>query len=154
MTDLLVPLYGLPSVTDQTEGPRVRVAMAYEREQVVAYVRDTWNERWASEVACAFSSHPIRCHIAVANGKMCGFACHDTTFRGFFGPMGVTPDAQGAGIGRKLLLEALRAMRSRGYVYAVIGNVEEALGFYVKTVGASPISGSRPGAYEFDLESS
>src|SRR5690606_16880153 len=97
---------------------------------------------------------PIRCHIAVANGKMCGFACHDTTFRGFFGPMGVTPDAQGAGIGRKLLLEALRAMRSRGYVYAVIGNVEEALGFYVKTVGASPISGSRPGAYEFDLESS
>jgi GNAT superfamily N-acetyltransferase len=68
--------------------------------------------------------------------------------------MGVTPAQQGAGLGRRLLLESLYAMRSLGYVYAVIGNVEEALGFYVKTVGASPIEDSRPGAYEFDLKRS
>jgi GNAT superfamily N-acetyltransferase len=152
MPDLLAKLYDLPTLSPGEDTPRVRRAMAYERSAVVRYVEESWNARWASETEIAFSGQPIRCLIAIDGGRIYGFACYDSTFRGFFGPMGVSPENQAAGTGRRLLVSALSAMREAGYAYAIIGAVGEALGFYEKAVGATVIAGSSPGPYEYDLK--
>ena len=79
---------------------------------------------------------------------MLGFACHDTTAPGFFGPTGTAETARGRGIGAALLASTLQAMRMDGYAYAIIGGVgEHVRGFYEKTVGAVVIDGSTPGIY-------
>jgi len=38
-------------------------------------------------------------------------------------------------------------MQNDGYGYAIIGWVDDALGFYEKAVGATIIEGSKPGIY-------
>jgi predicted N-acetyltransferase YhbS len=58
----------------------------------------------------------------------------------------VDEKARGTGLGKALLLAALRAMAADGYAYAVIGGAGP-VDFYVKTVGAIPIEGSEPGLY-------
>jgi predicted N-acetyltransferase YhbS len=89
---------------------------------------------------------PIACFIAVREGSILGFACHDATARNFFGPEAVAEAERGRGIGRALLLAALHAQREQGYAYSIIGGVGPA-DFYAKTVGAIPITGSTPGIY-------
>lgn len=151
MTDLLVKLYDLPEVLPAAERLRseavtVRPAMAYEKHQAVAWVRQTFGEGWASECEVAFGNCPRSCFIATAQGRILGFACYDATCRGFFGPLGVAEEARGAGIGKLLLLVCLQAMAAAGYAYAVVGGVEVPE-FYVKAVGATEIPGSAPGIY-------
>lgn len=151
MTDLLVPLYRSWDVEwaappPAPEGVRVRPAMAYEKHRIVAWVRDGFGEGWASEADVAFGNRPISCFVATVDGNLQGFACYDATCRGFFGPLGVAEGARKRGIGRALLLAALRAMACAGYAYAVVGGVD-APGFYVEAVGAVEIPGSTPGIY-------
>ena len=77
--------------------------------------------------------------------KLVGFACYDTSARGFFGPTGVDETARGGGIGHALLLASLLDMRAQGYGYAIVGDVGP-VDFYVRAVGATPIA-------DFDLAS-
>ncbi len=149
MPDLLVKLYELPDISPgidklQKEGINVRRAMAYEKHQVVEWVKDNFNSRWASECDVAFSNHPISCFIATENKVIAGFSCYDCTAKDFFGPMGVAENIRNRGIGRALLLTALEAMSEIGYAYAIIGNANS-IEFYEKTVGAIEIPGSSPG---------
>jgi len=151
MPDMLVKLYDLPEVKPHIEklrkgGVVIRVAMAYEKYQVVDWVRNTFGVGWAGETDVTFSNHPISCFIATENGKIMGFACYDSTCRDFFGPVGVAEQARGRGIGRALFLSCLHAMASNGYAYAIIGSVGP-VEFYAKTVGAVEIEGSSPGIY-------
>jgi predicted N-acetyltransferase YhbS len=81
-----------------------------------------------------------------------GFACHDTTYKNFFGPTGVDESQRGRGLGKALLLACLHAMAAQGYGYAIIGGVGPAE-FYAKTVGAVEIEGSTPGIYKGVLNS-
>jgi GNAT superfamily N-acetyltransferase len=91
---------------------------------------------------------PPTCHIATFDSKIVGFACHDATAKGYFGPTGISPAVRGIGIGAALLIASLRAMQEAGYAYAVIGGVGvDAQGFYQKVVGAVEIAGSEPGIY-------
>jgi len=101
---------------------------------------------WVSECEVAFARQPISCFIAIENGQLAGFACHDATCRDFFGPTGVSPSHRGRGIGRALLLACLHAMAGQGYAYAIIGGVGP-VEFYAKSVGAVLIEGSEPGIY-------
>lgn len=125
--------------------------MAYEREEVVQFVREQFHGRWSSEAAAAFSSHPIRCFLAIEGGKITGFSCYDCTFRGFLGPMGVTSEKRGRGLGEALLVEALCGLKELGHAYGIIGDVGEARAFYEKTVRACVIEGSEPGPYCYEL---
>ncbi|MDT8286229.1 MAG: GNAT family N-acetyltransferase, partial [Elusimicrobiales bacterium] len=75
-----------------------------------------------------------------------GFACYDSTLKGFFGPIGVDPGSHKKGLGKALLLRALEAMRDAGYGYAVIGWAGPA-DFFKKNAGAVAIEGSEPGVY-------
>ena len=74
------------------------------------------------------------------------FGLYDVTARGFLGPMGVGEEARKSGVGRVLLVSALRGLRDMGHAYGIIGGVGPA-DFYARTVGAVPIEGSSPGIY-------
>jgi ribosomal protein S18 acetylase RimI-like enzyme len=152
MTDLLVKLYDLPDRTELTASlarmdTTVRRAMANERKQVVGWVGQIFGDGWASECQVSFARQPIACMVAVSGGCLAGFACHDSTCRNFFGPIGVDPGCRRKGVGKALLLAALQAMAHCGYAYAIIGGVGP-MAFFEKCVGAFPIPGSTPGIYQ------
>lgn len=146
MGDLLVKLYDLPH-RENPEGILIKRPLAPEKRTVVSWVERHFGERWASEVEMAFSGHPITCFVALTpTRELVGFACYDTSFRGFFGPTGVEESSRGAGIGSALLLRSLEAMREAGYAYAIIG-YSGADEYYGRIVGAVPIPDSEPGPY-------
>jgi hypothetical protein len=152
--DMLVKLYRLPDVyqlqqTQDLLGTRVRRAMAYEKDTVLKWVEQCFGNAapgWKSEADLAFSHSPIACHIAVQDGIIVGFVCHEVTSRNFLGPIGVSTEKRGNGIGKLLLITALEALRAKGYAYAVIGQAGEPE-FFRKTAGAIEIPDSQPGCY-------
>ena len=144
-------LYELPDTKSNLKvsvsgGVHYRRAMAYEKHQVINWVREHFGPGWASECDVAFSNHPISCHIATENGVILGFVCYDSTSRGMFGPVGVLESARGQGIGRKLLLSGLQAMKAAGYAYAIIGGVGS-VEFYRRVANVIKIPDSTPGIY-------
>jgi len=155
--DMLVKLYDLPDSRASFErmlrlGITVRRALAPEKHKVAAWVRENFAEGWASEAEVAFGRQPVCCFIAVQDGGIVGFACHDATCRDFFGPTGVEPKARRNGVGTALLFACLEDMKQQGFGYAIIGGVGP-VDYYSKTVGAVPIEGSEPGIYRGLLDS-
>ena len=149
--DMLVKLYALPDSQASYDrlrqaGITLRRALAPEKHKVIAWVRKNFSEAWASEAEVAFSRQPVTCFIAIQQKNILGFACHDATCPNFFGPTGVEPRAQNAGIGKALLFACLEDMKHQGFGYAIIGGVGPAE-FYAKAVGAVAIEGSEPGVY-------
>lgn len=157
MPDMLVKLYELPPLepalaTATAHGIDVRRAIAPEKNLVVQWIHKHFGGGWAAECDVAFAHEPVGCFIAVRDGALIGFCCHDATARNFLGPMGVLESARGGGIGKALLLASLHAQRAMGYGYAIIGWVGPAE-FYQKSVGAKIIEGSTPGIYRGMLTS-
>ncbi len=151
MTDMLVRLYDLPdSSTVYAEiaqkGIILRRARAFEKHKVETFVREHFGDKWASEVEVSMSRQPLACFLATRDRQIIGFACYDTTLRGFFGPTGVYEEARGLGVGKGLLLKSLEALRELGYAYAIIGGVGPKE-FYAKACAAIEIPGSDPGTY-------
>ena len=150
MIDMLVRLYDLPDSAAlyaevAASGVTLRRARAFEKHTVAAFAR-TFSEKWASEVEVALSRQPVACFIATREKRILGFACYDTTMRGFFGPTGVAQEARGMGLGKALLFKSLEALRETGHAYAIIGGVGPRE-FYEKVCGAIEIPGSDPGIY-------
>lgn len=151
MMDMLVRLYDLPNIEEEIlalkrQGILVRRPGAYERHLVAGWVESHFSPKWVSETKTAFARQPISCFIATREKSILGFACYDVTARGFLGPMGVGEEARKSGIGRVLLVSALRGLKDLGHAYGIIGGVGPAE-FYARTVGAVPIEGSSPGIY-------
>lgn len=151
MSDMLVKLYQLPDFREkirrlEEEGIIIRQALAPEKYLVVEWVKDNFSPAWASECEVSFSKQPISCFIATRNKQILGFACYESTCRGFFGPTGVIEDWQGRGIGTALLLSSLNAMKEMGYAYAIIGGAGP-VEYYEKACGAIIIPDSTPGIY-------
>lgn len=150
MIDMLVRLYDLPDASEilqtvRDEGITLRRARAFELHTVAAFARP-FSEKWASETHVALSRQPAACFIATKDSRIIGFACYDTTMRGFFGPTGVAEEARGKGVGKALLFMALHALRDSGHAYGIIGGVGPRE-FYEKACGAIEIPGSDPGVY-------
>jgi predicted N-acetyltransferase YhbS len=151
MIDMLVRLYDLPESATlyqavAAEGVTLRRARAFEKHTVAAFVRENFSEKWVSEVEVALTRQPVACFIATRDKQILGFACYDTTLRGFFGPTGVLESARGLGLGKALLFKSLEALRELGHAYAIIGGVGPR-DFYAKVCGAIEIPGSDPGTY-------
>ncbi len=153
--DMLVKLYDLPDevlsfrvkrLADR--GIRIKRAMPPDMHRIVHYVREGFSNGWASECEVCFSRSPVSCFVAVDDDVLVGFACYETTARGFFGPIGVSEDHRTLGIGAALVLKCLASMRELGYGYAIIGGVKGAEGFYEKVAAAMPIRDSFPGVYK------
>ena len=153
MIDMLVRLYDLPETAAtykkvEDQGIIVRRPGAYEKHLVENFVRAHFSPKWVSEVQVAFSRQPLTCFIATRDKEILGFACYETTGKGYFGPTGVSEAARGTGIGKALLFKALEGLHDLGYAYGFIGGVgPEPKGFYTKAVGAVEIAGSDPGVY-------
>ncbi len=152
MPDLLVKLYELPDVEEARRrlearhGVVVRRALPPERREVVRWVARVFGDQWASEVEVAFGRTPPACVIAVRDQEILGFSVYDTTFRGFLGPIGTAPEARGMGIGRVVLLVALRELWHLGYAYAIVGAAGP-VEFFQRVAGAQEIPESTPGPY-------
>lgn len=148
MPDLLVPLYRLPEErgTGSRDGIIVRRALAPETHVVSAFAQEHFDKNWASECVVAMAGQPPGVFIAIEDGKLLGFACYDATARGFFGPTGVAEAARGKGLGRRLLLATLHAMREVGYAYAIIGGAGP-VAFYQRHCHTIKIPDSEPGIY-------
>lgn len=149
--DMLVKLYDICNMKSVHLSPDIKIvrAMPSDKHKVVRWVRENFDEGWASECEVSFSNRPITCYIAVKNNtEILGFACCEATCKGFFGPTGVGKSFRGKGIGRALLLQAMYSMWEMGYAYAIIGSADkEAVSFYQKTVSATIIDDSEPGIY-------
>jgi GNAT superfamily N-acetyltransferase len=151
MTDLLVKLYELSDTKpeiDSLSAIKIHVhrALAAEKNIVVGWTQKQFGDGWSAECELSFSLNPIGCMIAVSEGKLVGFACHDCTCKNFFGPIGIDPAFRKKGVGRALLKSSLEAMAQAGFAYAIIGD-SGATEFFEKCVGAIPIPGSTPGIY-------
>jgi GNAT superfamily N-acetyltransferase len=154
VNDLLVKLWTLPA-PDPPTGPCVlRRALPPERDLVTDWVRRHFTPGWAAEAGVALSQTPARCLVAlsVPEGALLGFACFNTTFPGFLGPIGVAPASRGQGVGDALALHALHAMRAEGHAYAIVG-ATRATAYYQARFGGIPIPDSWPGAYAGMLRS-
>lgn len=151
MKDMLVRLYDLPDSEEcyarvERAGYVLRRARAFERHTVAAFAEREFSAKWASEVEVALARQPVTCWVATRGGEVFGFACYDTTMRGFFGPTGVVESARGEGLGKALLMKALESLREMGYAYGIIGGVGPAE-YYARVCGAEEIAGSDPGVY-------
>jgi GNAT superfamily N-acetyltransferase len=151
MPDLLVKLYELPPSFDfirrmAKQGVTIRKPIGPERHLITDWIRRHFNARWASEFDASMSGPTPNSFVAIEGEKLLGFACHDATARGFFGPTGVLEGHRGKGIGKALLLACLQEMRLMGYGYAIIGGAGP-VAFYEKCCGAAVIPGSKPGIY-------
>jgi GNAT superfamily N-acetyltransferase len=144
--DLLVPLYRLPKAPPVPHGILIRNVYSFERSLLRSFIETHFTTGWADESEMAFRRMPPTSMLAIHDARIVGFAAYDCTFNGFFGPTGVDPAHRGKGIGTALLFASLNALKSLGYVYAIIGSAGP-LEFYVKTVGAQPIPDSTPGPY-------
>ena len=147
--DMLVKLYEIEedmALIDRlkSEGISIRRAIPANMHDIALFAREQFNEGWASECQVALAKDG--CFIAVKDHKIIGFACVEA-MRDFFGPTGVLESARGKGIGKALLLRSLVALRERGYAYAIIGYVGDAMRFYEKSVGAIAIPDSIPGHF-------
>jgi GNAT superfamily N-acetyltransferase len=152
MPDLLVNLLKLPAFEDtSTQSFNVRRAQPFELTPVRDFVAKNFAASWADEISVGFAHQPISVFIATIDRELAGFAAYECTRRGYFGPTGVVPTAQGRGIGKALLLASLEALREMGYVYAIIGAAGP-VRFYQKTVGAIIIPDSEPGIYTDSLK--
>lgn len=157
MPDMLVNLLHLPPVDEALEGLRaggviVRRAQPWELTQVREFVREHFKQAWADEMSVGFVRQPVTVFVALREGRLVGFAAYECTRRNFFGPTGVVEEERGRGVGRALLLAALRGLHELGYAYAVIGGVGPAE-FYERAVGARLIPDSSPGIYRDPLRS-
>ena len=147
--DMLVKLYEVQE--DQAlldalkrDGITIRRAIPANMHDVTAFAREQFSEGWASEATAAMAHDG--CFIAVKDHKIIGFACIEA-MKDYFGPTGVMESERGKRIGKALLLRSLVALRERGYAYAIIGYVGDAMKFYEKVVNATAIPDSIPGHY-------
>ncbi|HWA20505.1 MAG TPA: GNAT family N-acetyltransferase [Devosia sp.] len=150
MPDLLIRLYDLPVFDAEARvsaaGITIRRPIAPERQVVLDWVNEQFSEGWVSEAAVGLSQMPATVFIATHHDNLVGFACYDTTAKGFFGPTGVDKNMRSKGIGEALLITTLRAMREAGYAYGVIGDPGP-VEFYRKRLDALEIPKSKPGHY-------
>lgn len=151
MPDMLVNLLRVPPPEPALEelraaGVVVRRARPWELTPLREFVEVNFSRAWADEVSVGLARQPVTVFVALREGRLVGFAAYECTRRNFFGPTGVAEAERGRGLGRALLLAALRGLRELGYAYAVVGGVGPAE-FYERAVGARLIPDSSPGVY-------
>ena len=152
MPDMLVNLFQLPEWQQREEnlkkeGIKIKRAIPPEKARVSAWIEEHFEKAWSSEAEVAFAKSPLTIFIAYQQDQILGFACYDTTAKGFFGPTGVSEEARGRGIGTVLLLKSLAALKESGYAYAVIGDAGP-VEYYKKIAKAQVIENSGRGIYQ------
>jgi predicted N-acetyltransferase YhbS len=151
-----VPLLALPDPAlvmrrAEQSGVVVRRARAWELSAVRSFVEGNFTRNWADEVSCAWGHLPLSAFVAEDSQGIVGFAGYNCAHPGVFGPTGVRADLRGSGIGGALLYRCLLDMKALGYIYAIIGAVDDARPFYEKACNAVALPAEWPSyvTYEF-----
>ena len=130
------------------QGHRVRRARVEDRIPLSDLIRQHWTEGWRHEAQLAFAQDPIPLFVAERTGDpaalaqepfagLLGFAAHDVgNAAGCFGPTGVLPSAQGAGLGKRLLWACLWDVQHAGFKQGEIGWVGP-IPFYHRNAAAT-----------------
>lgn len=142
--DMIVNLTKLPKGPELAEDIKLKRAFIGDKGRIIDFVKSNFQPTWAYEVEHAIMQSPSKCFIATRNGELLGFACYDSSAKGFFGPTGVLDSERGNKIGAALLIRTFEAMREYGYGYGIIGWVNEAEMFYRKIVNAEYIPNGEP----------
>ena len=148
MPDMLVKLYDLPPLEPELEiqrqrGITIRRGMSPEKKLVADWIGQHFSHYWVSEAEAGLCASPPTTMLAQRGDDLLGFACYDTTFKGYFGPTGVAVRERGKGIGTALLLKCLHEMHHAGYMYGIIGWAGP-WQYYEKTVDAIVIPDAEP----------
>lgn len=144
--DLLIKLFEIhddPKIMARMEeqGIRIKRVMPMNTTKVYEFIRDNFAAAWADE--CLPSILNGDCYVAVKDRELLGFFAIETPAKGFTGPIGVLPSARRMGISRALGLVGIKAMREKGYKYAVSGRVHPWFRSVEETiVSLMPIPGS------------
>ena len=122
--DVLIKLYSLkddPEVFRRIEenGLKIKRVIPMDTTKVYEFIRDKFAQAWADE--CLPSIINGDCYVAVRGREIVGFQTVETPAKGLVGPIGVLPEERRNGIARALSLNGLKAMRAKGYKYAVAG---------------------------------
>ena len=142
--DLIVNLYDLPEDVEAdprpalaAQGIKIKRALAADKSEICEFIRREFSQGWADEAEKALMNFPSALYIAVYEEKVVGFGCYDTSALGYYGPLGVDEKMRGKGIAHALTSVCLKAMREKGYGYAIInaGPVE----YYIKRLNAKII---------------
>ncbi|MCQ2982947.1 MAG: GNAT family N-acetyltransferase [Treponemataceae bacterium] len=140
--DMICNLNNLPAWELKPQYKMKRVFPG-EKDLVLKFIEENFDKPWVYEAEHAIMQEPVKCFIVTENSTIVGFACYDSSARGYFGPIGVSKDKRGEGLGEALTLRTLQAMYEYGYGYAIIGWVGPAK-FYEKVCGATFIPGGEP----------
>src|SRR6185436_14600622 len=98
MPDLLVNLLKLPAREGTLPHDFIlRRAQPFELTPIRNFVTENFSRSWADEISVGFARQPISVFVATIDRALVGFAAYECTRRGFFGPTGVVPAAQGKG---------------------------------------------------------
>lgn len=125
--DLLLKLYGIhedPEVFKALaeQGIEIKRVMPMNISMVYDFIRDNFAKSWADESLPSLINGD--CYVAVKGRDIIGFYAIETPAKNFLGPMGVIPSARQYGsVARALEITALKAMRAKGYRYAISGMV-------------------------------
>lgn len=150
--DLLVKLYEInddPAIMQRMidQDIQIKRVMPMDTTKVYEFIRDNFAATWADE--CLPSIMNGDCYVAVKERELLGFFAVDTPAKGFTGPIGVLPSARRMGISRALGLTGMKAMKAKGYKYAVSGRVHPWFQAVEKSiVGVVPIPGCADSYYD------
>lgn len=91
-----------------------RAASASEREALGRWVEEGFSPFWRVEMEMGLAAEDGSVLVAETREGYVGFSVHGALRPDFFGPIGVSPDARGSGVGTVLLFDTLRQMRVEG----------------------------------------
>ncbi|MFN8502434.1 N-acetyltransferase family protein [Kouleothrix sp.] len=119
------------------DGFSIRRLLPGDQAALSEWVHAEWGSIWQWEALSTYANDPVSAFVALKEGKLCAFACYDTSsFRNVFGPTGTAEDQRWKGLGRVLLLRCLRDLRELGFERAEISWVGP-ISFYARTVDAA-----------------
>lgn len=105
--DMIVNLYRLPTLEDRKDTIQIKRAFVGDKEAILTFIKENFSNSWVYEAEHALLQEVPKCFIAVENKKVIGFACFDSSAKGFFGPIGVLSEYRGKRVGQSLLLKTL-----------------------------------------------
>ena len=108
--DMIVSLYNLPEIK-VNENIKIKRAFVGDKDIILDFVGKYFRKNWVYEVEHSLMEEVSKCFVATEDGKIIGFACYDSSAKGFFGPIGVEPTRRGENIGQALLVRTLSAIK-------------------------------------------